>query len=341
MHNFQLLTTAQGHSYELPLFLPVFEYGNEFVSIPELVERFGVQGIITNGYFYYKKREVKNALLQVGIKEFLGWPGLVVTDSGAFQQFSGPLYLANDTIIKFQDEIGSDIVSPLDVITLPGDKQTVAAKKLAATLKRIKEGLGLVRRGTLVGVQQGGRFMSLRGEALRELVAMGARYIALGSLVPFFNKNHDIRFVGKVIRQAREIVPAEIPMHLYGGGDPLELPFYIALGCNIFDSSSFIHYARDGWYMTPYGAVNTREHLATIGWGCTCPACAAGDVWEHHKQLSDHNLFTILAVIQDSKRRLADGTLTDHLRHLIEVHERCFPNSLLPAAREELFGGLL
>jgi len=35
---------------------------------------------------------------------------------------------------------------------------------------------------------------------------MGVRYFGLGSLVPFFNKNHDLKFVGKVIMDAREAV---------------------------------------------------------------------------------------------------------------------------------------
>jgi len=79
---------------------------------------------------------------------------------------------------------------------------------------------------------------------------MGVRYFGLGSLVPFFNKNHDLKFVGKVIMDAREAVGEEYPIHVYGAGDPLEIPFLVYFGANIFDSSSYAHYANSKFYMT-------------------------------------------------------------------------------------------
>jgi len=247
----RLITTLEGKVYSSPLFLPVYEHGNPFIPIERLNSEFSISGLMTNAYFLYKRREIKPLVIERGVKEFLGFDGLVVTDSGAFQQFSGPLYLSNSKIVSFQRDIGADIISPLDVITTPGDNRTTAKKKLTATLKRIKEGLTLTDRTILIGVQQGGRFLDLRERALRELMELKVRYIALGSLVPFFTTNHDIEFVGQVIKQAREIVPTDIPLHLYGAGDPVELPFYIAMGCDVFDSSSFVHYARDGWYTDP------------------------------------------------------------------------------------------
>ena len=64
------------------------------------------------------------------------------------------------------------------------------------------------------------------------------KYVAIGSLVPFFNVNHDLSFVGAVLRDARQVMGPDIPMHVYGAGDPCELPFMVALGANVFDSSS-------------------------------------------------------------------------------------------------------
>lgn len=155
-------------------------------------------------------------------------------------------------------------------------------------------------------------------------MALGVRYIALGSLVPFFNRNHDIEFIGKVIMQARGIISADVPLHLYGGGDPLELPFYIALGCDVFDSSSFIHYARDGWYMTPYGALKGREILESVQYVCNCPYCQSGgeELWQDVRVLATHNLWVILDVVREARRMTRGGVLLDYLDHVINAYQR-------------------
>jgi len=69
---------------------------------------------------------------------------------------------------------------------------------LISTQKRTQEALKLVNYSILAGIQQGGRFLDLRQRSIRELMQMGVRYFGLGSLVPFFNKNHDLKFVGKL-----------------------------------------------------------------------------------------------------------------------------------------------
>ncbi len=327
------IVTPTGQIYSTPLFLPVFEYGNSFITIERLKNEFSIRGLITNAYFLYKKREFKTVVLEKGIKQFLEFDGLVVTDSGAFQQFSGPLYLSNSKIIAFQQKIGVDVISPLDIITTPGDNRTTAERKLKATLKRIQKGMSIVNRSILIGVQQGGRFLTLRKQGLEELVAMGIKYIALGSLVPFFTRNHHIEFIFNVIKQAREIVPPEVPIHLYGAGDPLELPFYMALGCDIFDSSSFIHYARDNWYMTPYGALKAPQLTeGAIQYDCSCPYCqnqGQKAVLHDVKLLVSHNLWVILNTLENVKRLIENKTLLGYLENVIEVHQQWFPESRL------------
>ncbi len=334
--------TANRKIYPTPLFLPVFQYGNPFISIDMLENEFCVKGLITNAFFLYKKREIKKTVLGQGIRNFLGFNGLIVTDSGAFQQFSGPLYLSNTKIIKFQQDIGVDVLSPLDLITPPGDNRTTATKKLKTTLKRIEKGLAIVDRSILIGVQQGGRFLDLRGDALEKLVELGVKYIALGSLVPMFNKNHNIEFIGKVIKQARTIIPSTIPIHLYGAGDPLELPFYFALGCDIFDSSSFIHYAQGGWYMTPYGALDVqRMDSGDTPYICECPYCNrfGKELWKDEKILALHNLWMILHVLQGMEQRLTNGELSHYLQHVVETHQQWFPQSQLAGSWSVLCEG--
>ena len=79
-------------------------------------------------------------------------------------------------------------------------------------------------KNTLAGVQQGGRFLDLRRQSVESLMEIGVEYLAIGSLVPFFNKRRNLKFVGDVLRDARRISGPEMPMHVYGAGDPVELP---------------------------------------------------------------------------------------------------------------------
>jgi len=317
-----------------PLFLPVYEPGNPYLSLEEMQQAFGVRGIMVNAFFLYRRKELRRILPERGIKDHLGFHGLVMTDSGAFQAFRGRVYLNNSRIIRFQDDIGADIISPFDAVTPPWDNLTTAESKLRVTLKHMKEGLGLVKRAVLAGVQQGGRFLDLRRRAAEDLVKLGVPYVALGSLVPFFTRNHDLSFVAQVIAEARSIVPERTPIHLYGAGDPVELPFYVALGCNVFDSSSYLHYAEKGSYMTPYGAVASGEPLDPQVYACPCAYCREhGDrVRRDAGLLCRHNLWTVLATVDNVRRLLREGALLPYLEEVAQAHARWFPSSQLPAS---------
>ena len=330
------LTTKAGVQYRLPLFLPVYEHKAPFIGIEELKRDFAVEGIITNAFLLYKDRPIHNRLIeQEDIKKYYGFDGLIVTDSGAFQGFQRPLLLSNKKIIAFQQEIGADVVSPLDVVTPPGENSTIAQKKMLSTLKRVREGLDLVKKCTLIGVQQGGRFMELRKKALEVLVTMGVEYIALGSLVPFFNRNHDLSFVCNVLSDARKIIPPEIPIHIYGAGDPVEIPFYAAFGADIFDSSSFAHYARDGWYMTPYGAVKDRKILNDMGEECFSHFIE--DVENpDEKILARHNLYMIMLTFAKVRKALYEGTIHKFMDEIADINSMLFPNSKLKPSFEKV-----
>jgi 7-cyano-7-deazaguanine tRNA-ribosyltransferase len=335
--------TRSGISCRLPLFLPVYQPRSEAFRLSTEDPRLTIDGLIINAFFLYKQRDIRKRLLGgLSLKEFVGFDRLIVTDSGAFQGFSRRLYLANKDIVSFQDKIGSDVVSPLDLVTAPGDKRGVAEEKMLATNKRIAEGQRLVERGILAGVQQGGRFLDLRRRSTEALMSMGLEYIAIGSLVPFFNKNHDMAFAGRVIREARAAIGPDRPMHVYGAGDPVELPFFFFLGATIFDSASYAHYANGGHYMTPYGALSDPGPLASGEFVCACPACTEvadpSALFADPIRLTRHNLWTIHDVTDRLRHLRPDPAgLERYLEHVLEVHRAWFPTSRLPSSWETLF----
>lgn len=336
----RVLRTRGVSECRLPLFFPVYQPQSAIVPIEKWSE-FGIEGCIVNAFFLYKNRETRAAFAAgEELHRYIGINGLVMTDSGAFQGFTRRLYLENKTIVAFQEQIGADIVSPLDLVTPPGDGRVVAERKLKVTMDRIREAKALVSRSILAGVQQGGRFLDLRRRSVEELMELGIEYIAVGSLVPFFNRNRNIGFVGRVLREARAIAGPSIPMHVYGAGDPVELPFLVALGADIFDSSSYGHYAAGGWYMTPFGALQDAARLIAGEYSCPCPTCAAvgelGDVFRSECGLAAHNLYTIVQTIRRIREALASGTLGQYLEQVLKQHTVWFPESALKESWELL-----
>jgi len=326
------LNTRSGKQCRLPVFFPVYQPNNTSIPIAEWGPLYGVEGCIVNAFFLYKDRPTR-ALFEQGatIQSYIGFDGIVMTDSGAFQGFSRRLFLENKTIVAFQNKIGADIVSPLDLVTPPGDNRATAERKLNVTLARIQQAIPLATRGTLAGVQQGGRFLDLRRRSLETLVALDVAYLAIGSLVPFFTRNHDLFFAGTVLREARRAAGDRLPIHVFGAGDPLELPFLTALGADIFDSSSYAHYANAGWYMTPYGAVQNPAMLADFR--CRCHVCGQAerihDVFASAALLAAHNLWTILDAIRGIREALASNTLDALLSSVLAQHAEWFPESSL------------
>lgn len=334
------LKTRAGE-YDLPIFLPVYQPASNLVPVEALSQEYKFRGLICNSFFLYKNKETRNLLLSgTTVKEYIGFDGLVMTDSGAFQGLKRPLYLSNKKIVQFQDSIGADVISPLDLITPPGDNYTTAQQKVIVTNERIVEAKQLTQRSVLAGVQQGGRYLDLRKKSLEGLQEIGIEYLAIGSLVPFFNKRHDLGFVVKVMNDVMaSFGGSDIPIHIYGAGDPVELPFLFYLGARIFDSSSYGHYANQGWYMTRFGAITRNETEWFEEYNCQCPACmeqtVKTDVFNDISNMARHNLYVIKETMDIIEREHNAKRLSDYLQVVLEVHKRWFSESLLVPSWEK------
>jgi 7-cyano-7-deazaguanine tRNA-ribosyltransferase len=333
--------TRRGSTHALPLFLPVYQPRERAFQLAMKDDDIRIDGLIVNAFFLYKQRELRRQLTEeTDIKAYVGFDGLIATDSGAFQGFTRKLYLSNRDIVRFQDQIGSDVIAPLDLVTPPGDTRTIAESKLEATQKRIREALTIAEHGMVAGVQQGGRFHDLRRRSTEGLLEMGISYLAIGSLVPFFNRNHDMGFAGQVVREARSAAGPDLPMHIYGAGDPLELPFFTALGATIFDSASYGHYANMGAYMTPYGALTDPGPVVAGEYVCRCSACRESDdaasIFKDAPRLNRHNLWTICKTVMHLRELVPSGGLPAYLDDVLERHMAWFPGSALGASWQKL-----
>ena len=140
-----------------------------------------------------------------------------------------------------------------------------------------------------------------------------------------------------MIAAAKRIIPAK-PIHLFGAGHPLTIPLAVALGCDMFDSASYMLYAKDGRYMTPSGTVRLDE-LTYLP--CQCPVCSthtAAELRGTEKddrviEIAKHNLHVLKAEVDAVKQAIVDGRLWEYVMQKARAHPK-----LMEAAR--LFAGL-
>ena len=323
------LHTASG-VIETPAFFPVIDPIRQELSAGELREA-GVGQVITNAYLLYKRSGGQ----AVDVHKAINWEGPVMTDSGAYQILEyGHVDVDQDVILEYQRKIGSDIGVILDVPTGNVDRQRAEAS-VRETLRRARSALEIIdpeRDRTLwVLPVQGGAHLDLVSYSAREASRMPYKMYGVGSPTVFLEKyRYDV--VVDIIYHAKRNLPDGKPVHLFGAGHPLIIPFAVALGADTFDSASYILYARDDRYMTDYG-VARLEQLSYFP--CECPVCTKytpKDLLEMPKPqrtrlLALHNLYVIQRAIRRVKQAIREGRLWELLEETAARH---------PAARAAL-----
>ena len=320
-------TTPHG-KVRTPTLLPVINPGDMPVS-PEAMKKIGAEMLITNSYIIYNRPELREKALEKGVHSLVGdMP--VMTDSGTFQMYVyGRVKVTNAEIVEFQREIGTDVGTILDVFTVPGTGVEKAKKEAEETLKRAREGAVLKGGMALAGPVQGGVFPELREWHARELSKLDLDFHPIGGVVPLM-ENYRFRTLAEVIIAAKKGLTPARPVHLFGAGHPMIFPLAAYLGCDFFDSSSYIKYARDGRMMFPDGT-RRLEELHELG--CACPICSSFTARELRempeaervKSLSMHNLYVSFAEI----RRIRNAIKYGGLREMVEERLRVNPH-LLP-----------
>ena len=137
---------------------------------------------------------------------------------------------------------------------------------------------------------------------------------------------YDFRLLAKMILTAKDIIPNK-PLHLFGAGHPLAISIAVALGCDTFDSASYILYARDNRYITPYGTAKLDE-LTYLP--CSCPICCYLSVNEFRNmdygtrtiQLAKHNLYILKLEIKMLKQAIIDGRLWEYVVQKARSHPK-------------------
>jgi len=303
---------------ETPLLLPVINPAVQPVLPKTIQEEFNCTALITNAYIV--KKHFKEEAVQKGIHGFLDFTGVAMTDSGAYQILVyGDVDVSPEEIVRYQEEINTDIATILDVPTGWGISKTYARQTVNKTLSRARKLAEVKTRDDIawVGPVQGGQYLDLVARSAREMGKLPFHIYALGSPTPVMEQYLFDTLVD-MIMTAKINLPQERPLHLFGAGHPFMFALAVALGCDLFDSAAYAIYAREDRYMTEYGTTKLDE---LEYFPCSCPVCTKSDPrvavalpkTERQKMLARHNLYVSFSELRRIKQAIIEGRLWEHL----------------------------
>jgi 7-cyano-7-deazaguanine tRNA-ribosyltransferase len=328
---------------ETPAFLPVVHPVRQTIS-PKFLKSLGFNAIITNAYIALE--HYGDGARKKGIHDIVNFDGVIMTDSGGYQVLEyGSIDIEPNVIAQFEKEIGSDICVPLDRPTGYGLDYYTARKYVEQTLSNAKDTLHMllgkstnhkalsrnikenhIQEPIWAAPIQGAEHLDLVRYSARELDKMGFSLMALGSPVEIMEA-YEFSILAQIIASAKSVVPAK-PIHVFGAGHPLTIPLAVALGCDMFDSASYMLYAKDNRYMHANGT-SRLEDLTYLP--CHCPICikynTAKELLQNDKEIrtteiAKHNLYILKTEITSVKQAIVDGRLWEYVTQKCRAHPR-------------------
>lgn len=313
---------------ETPAFIPVVHPVSQSVDV-EFLKRLGFEAVITNAYITLK--QYGDIARQKGIHNIINFDGPIMTDSGGYQVLEyGSIELEPSFIAQFEEDIQSDICVPLDKPTGYGLSYEVAEKYVNETIRNSEETLNLIKSNNKpnsiwVGPVQGAEHLDLVKRSAELLDEMGYEMMALGSPVQLL-ESYEFAILANMIGTLKSTVMSK-PIHLFGAGHPLTIPLAVALGCDTFDSASYIMYARDNRYMHPNGT-SRLDNLTYLA--CQCPVCIKMTVREFIDleqdekivELAKHNLYVLRSEVLSVKQAIMEGRLWEYVAQKARAHPK-------------------
>lgn len=315
-----IMTTPHG-KVQTPALMPVIHPGKQTID----VKKFGADIVITNAYIMYKNEDLRKIALDEGIHSLINFDGPIVTDSGSFQLSEyGDIDVDNREIIEFQEKIGTDIGTSLDIPTPPYVKRERAERELEITIKRAEEALEVRENLMMNSVVQGSTFLDLRAICAESIGKMDFEVYPIGAVVPLL-ENYKYKDVVDIVMISVDKLPADRPRHLMGAGHPMVFALAVAMGCDLFDSAAYILYANDDRFMMPDGTYKLQNltHMP-----CSCEVCTKytpNDLRSMKKEqriklIAAHNLNVSFAEIRKVKQAIMEGNLFELVERRCKAH---------------------
>jgi queuine tRNA-ribosyltransferase len=338
-----ILTTPHG-LVPTPVFIPVASQGTVKTLTPDDLKAIGVGIILSNTYHLYLRPGVEMIRQSGGLHRFMSWDGPLITDSGGFQIFSlahmsrisddGVLFrshidgsehfLTPESVVKIQQELGADIIMPLDQCPPYSDdfqviRQAMERTHLWAQRCRVMQ---QKQEQALFGIIQGGTFAQLRRESVEFITSLDFPGYAIGGLSVGEPKSLTYNTIEKTV----PLLPGDKPRYLMGIGSPEDLVECVARGIDMFDSALPTRVARNGALFTREGRQNIRNAefknwARPIDEQCDCYTCKNFTAaYLHHlfkceellvyRLATIHNLRFVSKLMEEIRRSILEDTFT-------------------------------
>jgi 7-cyano-7-deazaguanine tRNA-ribosyltransferase len=316
---------TKSSTVETPLLLPVVNPAVQPIPPRRIREEFGFEALITNAYIL--KQRFQDQPVREGLHRFLDFDGAIMTDSGAYQILVyGDIKTNPKEIIRYQEQINTDIATILDIPTGWRITEEHAKRTVRETLNRARQLFKTKTRDNIlwVGPVQGGRYLDLVAKSAQETGRLPFDIHALGSPTEVMER-YRFDVLAEMIITAKMNLPFDRPLHLFGGGHPFMFALAVALGCDLFDSAAYALYAREDRYMTENGTYRLNE---LDYFPCACPKCShstpkrASELEQDQRTtfLAEHNLYVCSAEMKRVKQAMRDGRLWEHLEMRAHAH---------------------
>ena len=309
---------------ETPALLPVIHPSHQQVPVSEIAD-IGFRAVMTNAYIAMDHHEEGQPIED--IHKTIGFEGIIMTDSGGYQVLEhGSIDTDPLSMTKFEESISTDIAVTLDTPTGRDTDRPRAKLTVEETYHAAKITLENRSRDDIIwaGPIQGGIHLDLVRTSARKMSELGFDILALGSPTEIM-KSYDFSLLADMIHAAKRYVSLNRPLHLFGAGHPLTIPLAVALGCDLFDSASYMLYARERRYLTEHGTEKLRE-LNYLP--CACAVCSGHTLrelvtstqTEVTSKLALHNLYQLYAEVERVKQAIEEGRLWEYVGMKARAH---------------------
>lgn len=313
---------------QTPAYVPVIHPVKQTIPSKKIREM-GFEMVITNAYI--TRKNYGDEAIKKKIHRIIDYDGPVMTDSGGYQVLEyGDVDVTPEEMADFQTGIDSDIAIPLDKPTGFGLSKKQAKDFVNYTIQISKNTLDDSKDNGQIwaGPIQGGEHFDLVRYSTKKLTSVGFEMLALGSPVEFM-ESYEYGLLAEMIISAKKYIPASIPLHLFGAGHPLTIPFAVALGCDTFDSASYMLYAKQDRYITED---RTRRLSDMNYFSCNCEVClgftpaelSALKPEDKINKIALHNLFAIKSEVDRVKEAIYEGRLWEYVMKKMRAHPKLF-----------------
>jgi queuine tRNA-ribosyltransferase len=347
------LNTGHG-SIDTPCFMPVGTQGSVKTLSPRDLEDSGAQVILGNAYHLFLRPGMEVIKKAGGLHKFISWPKPILTDSGGYQIFSLALlrklsdegvefqshidgfkhFLRPEDVVGIQQDLGSDIIMPLDeCVHYPCGKEQarLAMERTIDWARRSKEVCH--GEGTLFSIVQGATYPDLRKECAERLMEMDFGGYAVGGVS--VGEPQDLIY--EIAAMAAAALPREKPRYLMGVGMPEDIVEAVGVGIDMFDCVIPTRYGRNGTAFTSTGKMTVRnapfiEDFTPLDAKCSCYTCRNfSRAYLRHlfntyeilglHLVSLHNVYFYLQLMRDLRKAIAEDRYLEFKKDFLALYK--------------------